>query len=29
VLADFEQCCRDGRPLPADALDEELVTPSR
>ena len=29
VLAEFEQCCREGRPLPADALDEELVTPSR
>ena len=29
VLAEFEQRCRDGRPLPAAALDDELVIPLR
>ena len=29
VLTDFEQLCRDGRPLPTAALDDELVHPLR
>jgi membrane-anchored protein YejM (alkaline phosphatase superfamily) len=29
VLAEFEQCCRDGRPLPDGPLDDELINPAR
>jgi hypothetical protein len=29
LLSDFEQRCREGRPLPDEPLDSELVAPRR